>query len=159
MKIYSIKRVQFLPITLAQAWDFFSSPKNLVKITPAKMAIRIQSVSGGDKMYAGQIIKYKIRPLPFITISWVTEITLTEEPLCFVDEQQRGPFSYWRHQHSFKQKQGGVEMTDEIDYAIPLGLLGKLANWLFVRPQLTRLFDYRFNVLSKTFSIVKNVSS
>ncbi len=151
MKIYNLKRVQFLPITLAEAWEFFSTPKNLSKITPEHMGFKIVYISGGEKTYAGQIIRYKVSILPGIKADWMTEITHVQEPHYFVDEQRFGPYALWHHQHSFKEVPGGVEMTDEVNYAIPLGILGRLANWLFVEREVNRIFDYRFNVLAKYF--------
>ena len=74
MKIYHLKRTQFLPITLSAAWEFFSTPKNLAKITPEHMGFQILYISGSDKAYAGQIIQYNVSVLPGIKVNWVTEI-------------------------------------------------------------------------------------
>lgn len=151
MKIYTLHRKQFLPITIQEAWDFFSSPKNLVKITPAKMNFRILHVSGEDKLHEGQRIKYQVRILPFYSVYWETEIMDVREPLYFVDEQRTGPYSLWRHQHIFKEVSGGVEMTDEVSYAIPYGLLGVLANRVFVGREVNAIFNYRYATLEKLF--------
>src|SRR3954469_13301228 len=121
MKTYQLKRIQVLPISLAEAWEFFSSPANLSRITPAKMNFSISSMSGGDKMYPGQIIGYKVTVLPFIRLRWVTEITHVSEPFYFADEQRFGPYALWHHKHHFEQGPDGVVMTDEVDYALPLG--------------------------------------
>src|SRR5690349_5123626 len=103
MKIYTIQRKQFFPISVQEAWDFFSSPRNLTKITPSNMNFKILHVSGGDKVYAGQIIRYKVRILPFYSTHWVTEITHVQEPYYFVDDQRFGPYTFWHHQHFFKE--------------------------------------------------------
>lgn len=153
MKIYHLKRVQFLPITLQEAWSFFSSPHNLEKITPKRMGFRILYKSGDDKMYPGQLIRYTVKGLPLIPMHWVTEITHVQEPHYFVDEQRFGPYALWHHQHRFKEVEGGIEMTDEVNYAIPLGFLGRMANVLFVGREVNTIFDHRFNVLEKYFSI------
>lgn len=152
MKIYHLKRTQFLPISLSEAWDFFSSPKNLSKITPEHMGFEILYISGGDKAYAGQIIQYKVSVLPGIKVNWVTEITHVQELFHFIDEQRFGPYSLWHHQHHFKEVRGGVEMTDEVNFAIPFGYLGRLAHWIFVGREVNRIFDHRFSVLKKYFS-------
>lgn len=152
MKIYNLKRVQFLPISLEEAWDFFSSPRNLSKITPTKMNFRILYMSGGDKTYAGQLIRYKVNVLPGIAVHWVTEITQVKELYHFIDEQRFGPYALWHHQHHFKAVPGGVEMTDEVNYAIPLGILGRLAHWLFVGREVNAIFDHRFKVLENYFA-------
>ncbi len=152
MKIYNLKRTQFLPITLQHAWDFFSTPNNLEKITPAKMGFVILYKSGGDKMYPGQLIRYTVNVLPFASVHWVTEITHVQQPNYFVDEQRFGPYALWHHQHHFQQAEGGVLMTDEVNYAIPLGALGRLAHWLFVGGEVNAIFEHRFKVLEQYFS-------
>jgi len=152
MKIYTIKKTQFLPISLPEAWDFFSSPRNLSKITPEHMGFKILYVSGGEKMYNGQIIRYKVNVLPFIAVHWVTEITHVQEPQYFVDEQRFGPYALWHHQHHFKEVPGGVEMTDEVNYAIPMGILGRFAHWIFVGREVNGIFNHRFSVLEKYFT-------
>lgn len=152
MKIYHLKRTQFLPISLEEAWDFFSSPANLSRITPAHMGFNILYRSGGEKMYPGQLIRYKIQVIPFVPMHWVTEITHVQEPHYFVDEQRFGPYALWHHQHRFKAVAGGVEMTDEVNYAIPLGILGRLAHLLFVGREVNAIFDYRFKILDDLFN-------
>lgn len=152
MKVYHLKRLQFLPISIDEAWNFFSSPTNLSKITPAKLNFNILYTSGENKIYAGQIIKYKLRILPGVKTNWITEITHVQAPYYFVDEQRFGPYALWHHQHHFKVVTGGVEMTDEVNYAIPFGLVGRLANWIFVEQELHAIFDYRFTILENYFS-------
>src|SRR6188768_892606 len=114
MKIYSLSRTQVLPISPEEAWKFFSSPENLLKITPGNMGFTILYASGGNRMYAGKIITYRIKVLPLYTTTWVTEITHLDEPHYFVDDQRFGPYALWHHQHHFKKVEHGVEMTDEI---------------------------------------------
>jgi ligand-binding SRPBCC domain-containing protein len=130
MKVYHIKLKQFLPLSLDEAWDFFSSPENLVKITPPSMNFRI---------------------LPGINVYWVTEITHVERPYYFMDDQVTGPYTIWKHQHWFREVAGGIEMTDEITYAIPFGFLGRLANYLFVAQQLRAIFKFRYETLRQLF--------
>ena len=121
-------------------------------ITPSEMNFEILSMSGEDKMYSGQIISYKVNVLPWIRMRWVTEITHVHEPEYFADDQRVGPYTLWHHQHHFKTTSEGVEMTDEIDYALPLGILGQLAHSLFVRREVNRIFDHRFKVLEMYFT-------
>lgn len=102
-------------------------------------------------MYAGQIIKYKIKAPPGLWMDWMTEITHVSEPNYFVDEQRVGPYALWHHQHHLKEVEGGVEMTDEVNYALPMGILGRLAHSLFVKKQLQGIFKHRFNVLEEMF--------
>jgi ligand-binding SRPBCC domain-containing protein len=110
-KVYTIHTEQFIPISLTEAWDFFSSPANLAKITPAKMGFNIISKFHGEKMYPGQIIEYTVKPLLNIPLYWMTEITHVQEGAYFVDEQRFGPYTMWHHQHHFKAVPGGVKMS------------------------------------------------
>jgi len=80
MKIYIIKRTQFLPLTIEKAWDSFSTPNNLEKITPKHIDFQILYKSGEDKMYHGQLIQYLVKILPFMPMHWVTEITRVNKP-------------------------------------------------------------------------------
>lgn len=156
MKVYTIYRKQFLPITLEDAWAFFSAPDNLRKITPPHMGFQILSISGGRRMFAGQIIRYKVNVLPMMKMHWVTEITHVREPFFFVDEQRVGPYALWHHQHHFEEVPGGVMIIDEVNYAIPFGMLGRLANRLFVQREVSTIFDYRRKILEGMFSAPNN---
>ena len=151
MAVYSIKTVQQLPIPLSQAWEFFANPANLQKITPGNMGFTTISKHHGEKMYAGQIIEYKVKPVLGIPLYWMTEITHVQDQEYFIDEQRYGPYSLWHHQHHFRPIDGGVEMTDIIHYKIPLWILGDIANTLFDKKQLDRIFDYRYKKAEELF--------
>lgn len=145
MAAHSIKTVQKIPVSLKEAWDFFSNPANLQTITPANMGFKIISEYHGEKMYPGQVIEYKVSPIFNIPLYWMTEITHVEELNYFIDVQRKGPYALWHHQHHFKEIEGGVEMTDIVHYKNPLGFVGGIANSLFVKKQLKNIFKYRFN--------------
>lgn len=147
-KVYTLQTEQIIPISLAEAWDFFSSPANLAKITPSHMGFNIISKHHGEKMYAGQIIEYTVKPIWGIPLYWMTEITHVQEGAYFVDEQRFGPYVMWHHQHHFKEVSEGVMMTDIVHYKIPLGFLGDIAHWLFVKKQLQGIFDFRFKAVN-----------
>lgn len=156
MKSYSLKYETFIPTTLDQAWDFFTSPLNLVKITPPDMNFVVTSeYKGSDKVYAGMIITYFISPLLGIKLRWMTEITHVKEKEYFVDEQRFGPYALWHHQHHFKQVQGGIMMTDIVNYAIPYGFLGRMANTLFVKKKLKGVFNFREEAIKGLFGTTK----
>ena len=146
-KVHSIKTVQLIKISMDEAWDFFSSPANLQKITPEKLGFKIVSKHHGEKMYAGQIIEYYVKPLFGIPLYWMTEITHVVDKKYFIDEQRFGPYTMWHHQHHFKETPEGLEMTDIVHYKLPFGILGELAHTLFVKKQLQGIFDYRFKVV------------
>ena len=135
-KVYSLKTVQTIPVGLDKAWDFFSNPANLQAITPKNLGFKIISLHQGNKMYAGQVIEYTVKPVLNIPLYWMTEITHVADKKYFVDEQRFGPYSLWHHQHHFKETAAGVEMTDIVHYKLPFGFLGDIANTLFVKKQL-----------------------
>jgi ligand-binding SRPBCC domain-containing protein len=148
--IYSLEVSQFMNIPLSEAWDFFSSPGNLAKITPEHMGFKITSGTP-TKMYPGQIITYKVSPFPGVKTNWVTEITHVSEGSFFVDEQRFGPYRMWHHEHHFEVQNDGVLMTDRVSYKLPLGFLGRIAHSLFVKNQLKQIFEYREIFLEKEF--------
>jgi ligand-binding SRPBCC domain-containing protein len=140
-----------LPVSLEQAWDFFSSPENLGKITPADMNFRITSGNGSDKAYPGMIITYKVSPIMGIPMQWVTEITQVVESVYFIDEQKSGPYKFWHHQHHFRAIDGGTEMHDILHYALPFGFLGNFTDKLIVKKRLDFIFQYRSHKLEELF--------
>ena len=150
-KVYSLHTEQFIPISLQEACDFFSSPANLAKITPEKMGFNIISKYHGAKMYPGQIIEYVVKPVMGIPNKWVTEITHVVENNFFVDEQRFGPYALWHHKHFLKEIQGGVEMEDLIHYKVPFGIIGQLVNPILVRPKLEEIFEFRRKKLIELF--------
>jgi len=154
MKIYRFKKSQLLPITINKAWDFLSDPNNLKKITPDYMGFNILEKED-TKMYAGQIIQYIVTPILGIPTKWVTEITHVKDKSYFVDEQRFGPYSLWHHKHFIKEVDGGIEMLDIIDYKIPLGFIGRLANPILVKPKLNEIFNYRKKKLVELFGELK----
>src|SRR4051812_9568981 len=122
-KVYSFVTNQQLKISVDEAWNYFSNPANLQAITPSHLGFRILSAES-DKMYAGQIIEYKVQPVMNIPLYWMTEITHVEEKKYFIDEQRFGPYSFWHHQHHFEENEHGVMMKDIIHYKLPLSVLG-----------------------------------
>jgi len=148
--MYQLKRTQFVKTDLATCWEFFSSPNNLIKITPKEMGFDVLT-EGVENMYEGLMIEYKVRPLLNIPLRWITEITHVKHQQYFVDEQRKGPYKIWHHEHHFKEVQGGVEMTDIVSYELPFGILGKMANPLIVKKKLDQIFAYRFKIVDELF--------
>ena len=151
MNIYSIISRQVLPLTAKQAWDFFSCPGNLPDICPPYLDFKIKSGYNGERMYAGQIIEYTLKPFRGIKINWVSEITHVNEPWFFVDEQRFGPYALWHHKHYFREVESGVEMTDIVHYAIPGWILGIILHKLMIRKQLEKIFSFREKKLEQKF--------
>ena len=149
--MYELQRTQRIPASARQVWDFIASVENLKEITPAYMALEIISMGLPEHLYAGMYVRYNVRPLAGIRIKWVTEITQVKEPDYFVDEQRKGPYRVWHHQHLMRVIDGGVEMTDIVHYQPPLGIFGGIINSLVLRKKLQVLFDYRFARIEQRF--------
>ncbi len=148
-----MKRLEFvqeLPISLEEAWAFFSSPKNLNEITPADMVFKITS-NPPVEMYAGLFITYKISPFLGIQMDWCTEITHVQDRKFFVDEQRKGPYNIWHHEHHFEAIPCGVRMTDILHYDIGMSFLGLIAGKLFVDKKVEGIFNYRYKKLQELF--------
>jgi len=146
-----LKQEQFLPITLDEAWRFFATPKNLNEVTPNDMVFEIISELP-DTMYEGLLIQYRLKPMLNIPIEWCTEITHISEKEYFVDEQRKGPYKIWHHEHHFKSVKGGVLMTDLLHYDIGMSVFGWLAGKLFVHNKVKAIFEYRQKALASRFN-------
>ena len=147
--IYTLTSEQILPLSLEKAWEFFTLPKNLDKITPKEMEFRITN-NPPNRTYKGQIITYKIGILPGISSNWVTEITHLEDKQFFVDEQRFGPYAMWHHEHHFEEiSEGKVLMTDIVNFKMPLGILGDLFAGALVKNKVRFIFESRYTILEK----------
>lgn len=150
--VYSFQAAQFLPVNLKDAWQFFSTPTNLQRLTPDDLDFRITSPHL-DSIHQGQIITYSIKIFPLIRSQWVTEITSVEHEKMFVDEQRYGPYKMWHHKHSFREVEGGVEMIDHVHFKLPFAPLAPIAYRLFIRKKLMNIFEFRREALEK---MIKN---
>ncbi len=150
--MHTLIRKQRIQIGLEAAWDFFSNPANLSEITPPEMNFRILNENVPKQIYPGLVILYKVSPILKVSVTWLTEITQVSAPNYFIDDQRVGPYKLWHHQHHFRLTDDGVEMTDIVHYKLPFGILGRLANLLFVKKQLRDIFEYRRNILESRFN-------
>jgi len=149
--IYTLTSEQVLPLSLEKAWEFFTLPTNLDKITPKEMEFHITN-NPPNKTYKGQIITYKIGALPFIKSNWITEITHLEEQKFFVDEQRYGPYAMWHHEHHFEAiSESKILMTDIVNFKLPFGIFGDLIAGNYVRNKVKFIFESRYKILEKTF--------
>ena len=115
------------------------------------MGFTVTSRYHGEKMYAGQIIRYIVKPILGIPLKWCTEITRVEPKKYFVDEQRFGPYAFWHHQHHFTEVNGGVLMEDILNYKVPLGILGNAVDALFIHREVDSIFKYRREILTRKF--------
>ncbi|MFN5032979.1 MAG: SRPBCC family protein [Flavobacteriia bacterium] len=148
--MYQLKRQQLVKTDMATCWDFFSSPGNLQKITPKYMGFDVLT-EVPEKMYEGLMIEYRVRPLLGIPMNWITEITHVKEHQFFVDEQRKGPYRIWHHEHHFETVDNGVLMSDIVSYELPFGILGKIAHPILVQRKLNEIFDFRFEIVEEIF--------
>lgn len=151
MSTYYYKSMQWLPVSVEEAWKFFSSARNLATITPDDMKFRITSDLQQGEIYEGMLIEYSVRPLFGIPVFWRTKITEVNAPKVFKDSQLKGPFALWEHTHTFTAQGNGTLMQDTVKYRLPLGLLGTLAHRLVVKKRIDDIFSYRRKVLEKLF--------
>ncbi len=149
--MYQLIKKQFVKTDLQTCWDFFSSPRNLKEITPDYMGFNVLTEIP-EKMYEGLMIEYKVTPLLNIPMNWITEIKYVHDKEFFVDEQRKGPYKIWHHEHHFEAVDGGVEMTDIVSYEIPLGILGRIMHPIIVKKKLEEIFDYRFKRVDELFN-------
>lgn len=150
MAVTVLKRSQILPITLEEAWDFFTDPANLNEITPESMRFKILS-NLPKRVYPGLFIRYKVSAVAGIPMDWTTEITHVQHLAYFVDEQRTGPYRIWHHEHHFEAHPEGVLMTDILHYDIGKSILGDIAGALFVHRKVREIFDYRYVKLQELF--------
>ncbi len=151
---YNLEQFQDLPITLEEAWAFFSNPKNLARITPPSLGFVITSQPPED-IIDGLTITYTVKPLLGIPMKWVSLISDVQKPDQFVDQQITGPYAYWHHLHRFTKILGGVRAEDVVTYSLPMGLLGELVHPLLVAPRLKAIFDFRRTVLINHFGEIE----
>lgn len=151
MRTFSLTRRQYVPLDIESVFGFFSDTANLELLTPGWLRFEILTLLPIEMLH-GARIDYRLR-LRGIPIRWQSEITAWEPPTRFVDQQWKGPYRLWVHEHRFEAAGEGTIVTDEVTYAVPGSAL---VNWLFVRPDLDRIFDHRAVVLGQWARLEKN---
>lgn len=154
MAIHRLQCEQLLPIPLTEAFEFFSNPNNLTSITPEWLDFKILDELP-EKVYAGLIIRYKIKVIPMLPMTWVTEITQVRDQSYFVDEQRFGPYKFWHHQHIFEPVDNGTLIKDIVHYAMPFWLAGELVHEFKIKHQLNEIFSFRHQMLTQKFGIIE----
>jgi hypothetical protein len=138
MREYALNTELWLPRPRAEVFPFFAEARNLQSITPPWLSFEVLTPAP-IVMRAGTLIDYRIL-VHGLPVRWRTEITLWDPPLRFVDVQLRGPYTLWHHTHVFQERGDGTLCLDQVRYR-PRG--GALLNWLFVRRDVHRIFQYR----------------
>lgn len=152
MNTFRLERHTLIPGPIKEVFPFFAEAGNLERITPPWLRFKVLT-PGPIEMRQGALIDYSLR-LRGIPIRWRTRIAAWDPPHLFIDEQVKGPYSLWRHTHSFEPDpagSGGTRMRDEVDYAIPAGPFAPAVDRLYVRRDLERIFDYRSAAIGEHF--------
>jgi ligand-binding SRPBCC domain-containing protein len=149
MKLHILEREILLPGSPGDIFPFFSRAENLDELTPSWLHFRILTELPIE-MKTGTLIDYKLR-IRMVPIRWRSKITAWEPPHRFVDEQVRGPYRSWIHEHTFVQQDEGTLVRDRIEYA---AWGGSIINRLLVRPDLEKIFNYRLEKLKELFEPV-----
>ncbi|MBI3735719.1 SRPBCC family protein [Candidatus Sumerlaeota bacterium] len=149
MQVHRFERRQIIPRPLSEVFGFFARPENLARLTPPRLQFRMLTPSP-IAMKEGAILDYSIRLLG-VRMHWRTRIAAYDPPRRFQDEQLRGPYQFWMHTHEFEEIRGGVQMTDKVEYAVPLGPVGSLVHRLYVRRNLEAIFNFRSEAIRTIF--------
>lgn len=140
MRMHVLEDSTFVPLPIERVFPFFAAAENLERITPSLLRFSILTPLPIE-MRQGAHIDYRLRLLG-IPFGWKTRITVWDSPHEFVDEQISGPYRVWRHRHRFRSVDGGTEIDDRVDYALPLSPVGEVALPL-VKRQLAAIFRHR----------------
>ncbi|MGD7652474.1 MAG: SRPBCC family protein [Verrucomicrobiales bacterium] len=147
MKIHQLNDQLWLPKPVGEIFDFFADARNLQLLTPPFLGFRILTPMPVE-MKPGTIIDYKLR-VHGLPIFWRTEISEWEPGRRFVDQQLRGPYRLWHHEHTFEPRDGGTLVSDKVRYAV---LLDPIIHPLFVKPDVQRIFSFRREKMLELFT-------
>lgn len=147
MKIRELKTELWLPLPPEKVFPFFADALNLETITPPWRNFNVLTPRPIE-MRVGTLIDYKLR-MHGLPIRWRTRISEWEPPHRFADEQLRGPYRQWIHEHTFEARDGGTLCRDMVKYAVPFDFL---MHELFVRRNVEKIFAFRAETLKKHFA-------
>lgn len=153
-KGYRLNAVQWFDLPLSEVFPFFSDAMELERITPGFLQFKVLT-PGPIEIQQGTLLDYRLK-LHGIPIKWRTEIAVWEPPFRFVDQQLRGPYKRWYHEHQFEEIDGKTKVTDNVHY-IPRG--GSLIHKFLVKPDLEKIFGFRQDRLREIFNEKKARSS
>ncbi len=150
MPVHILERSQRVGVSATRAFDFYADALNLEPMTPPWLHFRLLTPHP-ITIEAGTLLTYRLR-LHGVPIRWQTRIETWEPPFRFFDTMVEGPYSLWEHTHAFEPDgEEACAMYDRVRYAIPYGSLGELAQRLFVRRDLERIFDFRRDAFAIQF--------
>lgn len=144
---YRLRTQQFLAHDRNEVFDFFSDAFQLQTLTPSWLHFTVVTPPPIE-LRAGALIDYRLR-VRGVPLRWQSCISVWEPPVRFVDEQTRGPYRRWHHEHAFEAVDGGTLCVDTVEYEV---YGGGLIDLLFVRRDLLKIFAYRQQMLRKIFT-------
>lgn len=147
---YTLRREQWIASPIEEVFAFFADAHNLEAITPPWLGFKIVSMST-NSIENGTTIRYRLR-LHGIPVHWQSEICAWNPPHGFADEQIKGPYKQWHHTHTFEAHGDRTKMTDEVQYSLPFGVLGRIVHALKVREDVIGIFNYRRRQIDARFS-------
>ncbi len=147
MRIHKFESELWLPLPPEELFSFFADAANLDAITPPWLHFHIVTPPP-IAMHVGALIDYRLR-VHGIPLRWRTRINEWQPPHRFVDEQIRGPYRQWIHEHTFAARDGGTLARDVVRYAVPFDFI---AHGWFVRPDVEQIFQYRADALRNRFA-------
>ncbi len=150
---FQLKSSQFLSYPQEQVFEFFSDAFKLQSLTPTWLHFSVVTPPP-ICIAAGTLIDYRLK-IHGVPMRWQSRIRVWEPPWRFVDEQTRGPYRRWHHQHEFEPADGGTLCRDTVEYAV---FGGSLINMLFVRPDLFKIFAFRQSRLRELFPTTDTAS-
>lgn len=159
----------WVPAAIDEVWGFFSNPRNLAQLTPPFFHAEVESESNIRNDSTVVItLKPWILPMGIKWVSKIHEVEASGNERKFIDVQASGPYSYWKHTHTFsagatefktssgktiQNANGGTWIIDQIEYEMPFGLIGSIAEKLFAARQLQSTFNFRYENLRKEFKL------
>jgi len=146
---YILHREQWVERPIDDVFAFFAEARNLEAITPPWIGFKILSMST-PTIEQGTLIRYRIR-LHGIPMYGQTEISAWNPPHNFVDDQKKGPYKRWHHTHTFEAHGNRTKVIDDVEYALPFGVLGRMVHAVKVRPDVERIFEYRRAQIERLF--------
>lgn len=141
MKVRTLVNELWLPRPIGEVFAFFGDAYNLDVITPPWLGFQVLTPKPIE-LRAGTLLDYRLK-WRGIPLKWRTEISVWEPPYRFVDQQLRGPYRQWIHDHRFEERDGGTWVRDQVDYAVPGWLLEPTLHRLLVGPDVQRIFAFR----------------
>jgi len=149
MRAHTISTEAWVPRPVGEVFAWFADARNLELLTPGWLRFEIVTPTP-IAMGVGTLIDYRLR-VHGLPMRWRSEITAWEPGRRFVDEQRRGPYRLWVHEHRFDEEDGGTRIRDRVRYAVPGGPLAPLLRRLWVRRDLDRIFGHRLGAMVARF--------